>query len=295
MRLRVSSGRDGRIVNLAVRRDQTPLGTHYWTGRGAFMSNRKFRVSPRAVLFSSFIGWLGYGCTTEPAETTADGGGATSGTGAVTGGAPTGTGGAGVTGGAAPTGGMAGAGVTGGAAPTGGTAGAGVTGGAAPTGGAAGAGVTGGAAGANVTGGAAGAATAGAGGGGSGTANADPECKGIRNDMACTVEGKACPNMACGLGDMGRRDCNCATNWSCASCSHVGTPIETKPATADTACSGVTAGDPCSMSPDSPESVCNPNMTPDNMIMEEYCMCASDPTDPSEMPEWNCDDAPSSW
>jgi hypothetical protein len=36
-------------------------------------------------------------------------------------------------------------------------------------------------------------------------------------------------------------------------------------------------------------------MTAGNTIMEEYCMCASLPTDTAAMPEWNCDDAPSSW
>jgi hypothetical protein len=263
------------------------------------MSNRKYGVGSGKVLVSCWAAMLAYGCVAAPAENSpGDGGGNVSGTGAPTGGTATG-GGAGVgMGGSLPTGGTA----TGGAA-TGGAAGAGVTGGA-TTGGAAGAGVTGGVAtgggaGAGVTGGVAGApggsSTGGTAGASSGGANSDAECKGIRSNMACTPEGKACPNMACGLGDMGRRDCNCATNWTCTSCSHVGTPIATKPANADTACAGVTVGAVCEASPDSPDSVCNPNMTAGNTIMEEYCMCASNPTQPADPPEWNCDDGPSSW
>jgi hypothetical protein len=263
------------------------------------MSKRKITDGSRWVLVSGWLGLLVYGCST-PADGTDDGrpgtGGGTSGSagsgfsGAFSGSAGTVSGSAGVgVGGTPATGGAAGVGVTGGTAGvgvTGGTAGVGVTGGTA------GDGMTGGAAGTGTTGGAAGTGTTGGTGGGSATANNDPECTGIRTNMPCTLMGKACPNMACGLGDTGRRDCNCATNWTCTSCSFVGSVIQTKPANAETPCSGVTNGEACAVSPGMAESVCNNSAaTPD----DPYCMCATDPRNPANPPEWNCDSAPSSW
>jgi hypothetical protein len=173
-----------------------------------------------------------------------------------------------------------------------------------------GAGVTGGTAGAGVTGGAGG-APAGAGGtpasgaggsaagtggasGGSTGVNMDAMCKSISNNMPCTAavgDGKMCPMMPCGLGDMGRRDCNCATNWSCTSCNYSASVIATKPANAETACgTDVVNGMMCSMNIDQAASVCRSTSTED-----PYCMCASDPRNSANPAEWNCDSAPSSW
>jgi hypothetical protein len=263
-----------------------------------FMSNRKYRVGPHTVVFSSWISLLAYGCVAAPADDPTGTGGV-SGTGTITGGVSAGgTGGAGVTGGAAPTGGVG----QGGAAPTGGISGAGVTGGAAPTGGVAGAGVTGGTGGAGVTGGAAGAGVTGGAGGapagaggtgpaaGAGGVNTDAECTGIKSNMACPIQGKACPNLVCGLGDTGRRECNCATNWTCTSCNFTGSVIATKPATADTPCAaGVVSEAACAMGND-PASVCASTET-----AGEYCICAINPRNTAEAPQWDCDEPPSSW
>lgn len=125
------------------------------------------------------------------------------------------------------------------------------------------------------------------GGGGTGDVNTDPECTGIRSNMPCTVEAKMCPNLPCGLGDTGRRSCNCATNWTCESCSFASSPIATKPATADTPCVDVVEGEVCATAPGMPESVC--------MMGSEYCMCAINPRNTTASPEWDCDSPPSTW
>lgn len=276
------------------------------------MSIRKLTVGSGAVVFSSLFVLFTYGCVAEPADSGDDN---TSGTGGVMN-----------TGGAGPTGGVAGtpASGAGGTTPLGGTGGTAPTAGsgATPTGGASGA-AAGGASGAS-TGGVAGVGPSGAGGtpmggggaggtpasgaggmpggtgsgGGAGGAlggvNTDAMCKSISNNMACTAavgDGKMCPMMPCGLGDVGRRDCNCQVNWSCTSCSFVGTVIETRPANADTACGAdVVAGMPCAMNPDSAASVCKSTSTTD-----PYCMCASNPRNTAEPPEWNCDSKPGPW
>jgi hypothetical protein len=263
------------------------------------MSKRKFTVGSRWVLVSSWLGLLAYGCST-PADDTGDGGqGAGGGIGGSAGSGVSGT----FSGSAGTVSGSAGVGVggtpsTGGTPPVGGTP---STGGSLPGG--AGSGVGGSDAGSAGTpaGGTAGApggsgpGGAGSSGGGATGVNMDAMCKSISNNMPCTAavgDGKACPMMPCGLGDSGRRDCNCATNWSCTSCSFANSPIMTKPANAETPCSGVVNGMACAMNIDSPLSVCNNSTaTPD----DPYCMCASDPRNPANPAEWNCDSAPSSW
>ena len=266
------------------------------------MSKRKITNVSRWILVSGWLGLLVYGCSA-PADDNDDGrlgtGGSTSGaagsgiSGAFSGSAGTVSGSAGVgVGGTPPTGGSAG---VAGTPPTGGT----------PTGGAAGSGGTvagtGNVAG-TATGGTAGTPAAGSGPGGSAGSgagasgvNMDAMCKSISNNMPCTAavgDGKMCPMMPCGLGDSGRRDCNCQVNWTCTSCNFASSPIMTKPANAETPCSGVTNGMPCAMNIDSPLSVCNNSAaTPD----DPYCMCASDPRNPANPAEWNCDSAPSSW
>jgi len=268
------------------------------------MAKRQY-LGSRTVLVSSWFALLGYGCVADPATTDDGGGDAASGTGGsgVSGASTGGVSGA-VTGGA-PTGGVSGA-VTGGA-PTGGVSGS-ATGGAVPTGGAnpGGAGVgtsgnagtgTSGTAGTPTGGTGAGTGPGGAGpqggsgpAGGSGGANTDAECKSITSKAACPIEGKVCPNLACGLGDTGRRTCNCATTWTCESCNFAGSAIATKPANAETACVGVTEGMMCATSPGLPESVCK-----STVVTTEYCMCATDPRNPTAMPEWDCDKPPSTW
>jgi hypothetical protein len=263
------------------------------------MSKRKFTVGSRWILVSSWLGLLVYGCSSTPADDGQPGtGGGTSGSagsgfsGTFSGSAGTTSGTAGVgVGGTPPTAGTGGTPPTAGT-PSGGTAGTGAGGSVAGTGAEAGT-STGGTAGTPAAGTGPG-GSAGAGGGASGV-NMDAMCKSISNNAACTAavgDGKACPMMPCGLGDSGRRDCNCQVNWTCTSCSYANSPIMTKPANAETPCSGVVNGMPCAMNIDSPLSVCNNSAaTPD----DPYCMCASDPRNPANPAEWNCDTAPSSW
>jgi hypothetical protein len=137
--------------------------------------------------------------------------------------------------------------------------------------------------------------TGGAGGGGGVTGvNTDAMCKSISSNMPCTAavgDGKMCPMMPCDLGDQGRRDCSCATNWTCTSCNFTGTAIATRPANADTACgTDVVNGMPCATNVDQAASVCKSSSTED-----PYCMCASDPRNPANAPEWNCDSKPGPW
>jgi hypothetical protein len=57
--------------------------------------------------------------------------------------------------------------------------------------------------GGTATGGTATGGTATGGTAGSGMeANSDPECKGIKSNAACTLAGKACPNLVCGIADL---------------------------------------------------------------------------------------------
>jgi hypothetical protein len=123
--------------------------------------------------------------------------------------------------------------------------------------------------------------------GGTGGINTDPECMGIAVNGSCTIQGKSCPNMMCGLGNSGRRACNCATTWTCTACDFANSWIRDRPANIP-ACSGVTAGEICATAVDSPSSVCQETAT-------RYCVCATDPRSPTSPPEWDCDTAPSSW
>jgi hypothetical protein len=46
-------------------------------------------------------------------------------------------------------------------------------------------------------------------------------CLGIKNGMSCAAEGQLCPCRACGLADLGRRNCNCVGGiWTCTPCEH---------------------------------------------------------------------------
>ena len=143
---------------------------------------------------------------------------------------------------------------TGGTAPTGGTATGGTaTGGTAPTGG-----------------------TAGSAGG----PNADPECKGIKSNMACPIPDKMCPNLVCGLADSGTRECNCATNWTCSACNYDNSPFKDKPADIPL-CSDAADEVACTTE----NSVCGP-------VGSEYCACYRHPV---EGLIWDCDSPPSTW
>jgi hypothetical protein len=162
---------------------------------------------------------------------------------------------------------------TGGATPTGGASGTGAGGTASGTGGAAGSGAT-------TSGGST--STGGAGGGGAGDMpNPDPECKGISRDMPCTLEGKMCPNLACGIADSGRRECNCATNWTCTSCDYTNSPFRDMPADIPMCPAGV--GDEVTCT--NVNTVCGP-------MGAEYCACYQDATDGLI---WDCDDPPTTW
>jgi hypothetical protein len=165
------------------------------------------------------------------------------------------------------TGGSSGSGgsATGGSAPTGGTSTGGSSTGGTSTGG-------------TSTGGSA--PTGGTGGTGD-LPNPDQECRGIKSNQACMIEGKSCPNMACGLADSGRRDCNCATNWTCSACNYDNSPFKDRPA--DVPACPPEAGDevPCTEM----NAVCQPAGT-------EVCACYQDAMDGLI---WDCDSPPSSW
>ena len=158
------------------------------------------------------------------------------------------------------------------------------TGGSSGSGGAAtGGSATGGTAtGGTATGGTATGGTAPTGGtGGTGDApNPDPECKGISGGAACPIDMKMCPGMACGIADSGRRDCNCATNWTCTSCDYTNSPFKDKPADIP-ACTDAADEVPCTTQ----NQVCGP-------VGTEYCACYLDATDGLI---WDCDKPPTSW
>jgi hypothetical protein len=120
-----------------------------------------------------------------------------------------------------------------------------------------------------------------AGSGGTGTPNADPECRGIKSNMACIIEGKQCPNLACGLADSGRRECNCATTWACSACDFTNSPFRDAPC--DLPACPAEAADvvPCTQL----NAVCT-------AVGSEVCACYQDPLDGLI---WDCDRPPSSW
>jgi len=159
----------------------------------------------------------------------------------------------------------------------------GTGGGTSGSGGAGGSATGGSATGGSATGGSATGGTAPTGGtGGTGNApNPDPECKGISTGKACAIEAKMCPGMACGIADSGRRDCACATNWSCDPCDYTDSPFRDRPADI-VACPGDAADEaPCTTL----NQVCGP-------VGTEYCACYQDATDGLV---WDCDKPPTSW
>jgi hypothetical protein len=163
---------------------------------------------------------------------------------------------------------------------TGGSSGSGgsATGGSAPTGGTASGGT---ATGGTSSGGTSTGGSATGGTGGTDGPNIDPECKGIKSNGACTLEGKACPNLVCGLADSGRRECNCATTWSCTTCNYDNSPFKDRPADIPACPTGVGDEVPCTEL----NAVCGPSGS-------EYCACYQDATDGLI---WDCDSPPSSW
>jgi hypothetical protein len=111
--------------------------------------------------------------------------------------------------------------------------------------------------------------------------NPDPECKGIKTGEACTVADKQCPSMPCGLADSGRRDCNCATSWSCTACDYTNSPFKDRPADIQACPSNASDEVACTTA----NSVCGP-------VGNEYCACFQDATDGLI---WDCDKPPTSW
>jgi hypothetical protein len=123
--------------------------------------------------------------------------------------------------------------------------------------------------------------TAGTGTAGTGTVVTGAECKGIKSNMACPVEGTDCPGLACGLADSGVRACKCATNWTCSACDFSASKFKDKPATTTT-CTTEADKLPC---------------TTDGAVCEgapggEVCACAAD--DEGAL-IWDCDKAPTTW
>ncbi len=122
-------------------------------------------------------------------------------------------------------------------------------------------------------------------GGTSGTANTDPNCKGIKTNMACPNEGLHCDNLVCGLGDSGTRVCDCATNWSCTACDFSASPFDwakSKPADI-TPCTGAEQDTvPCATLGATCEGAAN----------GEACVCF---LDDESAQIWDCDKPPSTW
>lgn len=212
----------------------------------------------------------------------------TAGTG--TAGTAPGTGGSGAGGSAGSvttTGGSAGSGVAGTGTAGTGTAGTGTAGTGSAGTGTAGAGGSSAGAGAGGTdaGGTAGTSSAGTSGTGTGAGgyNTDPGCMGIKSDMPCSMQDLSCPNLRCGLADLGRRACVCSTNWSCQSCTFpddapqevVGMPASELPACD----ASVVKGDPCTTEGDR----CQPADEPGDV-----CACWTI----GGSLEWDCDSKP---
>ena len=119
-----------------------------------------------------------------------------------------------------------------------------------------------------------------AGTGGLAPPNSDPECEGIRNNTACALEGKRCVNLVCGLDDGGRRECACATTWTCSACSNTGGFPE-RPSNIQLCPNEVADGVRCSTE----NTVCGP-------VDREYCACYRNPA--GEL-IWDCACPPSTW
>jgi hypothetical protein len=116
---------------------------------------------------------------------------------------------------------------------------------------------------------------------GTGTVVTGAECKGIKSNMACPVEGTDCPGLACGLADSGVRACKCATNWTCSACDFSASQFKDKP-TDITTCTTEADKLPCTES----GKVC------EGAPGGEVCACAAD--DEGAL-IWDCDKAPSTW
>jgi hypothetical protein len=112
--------------------------------------------------------------------------------------------------------------------------------------------------------------------------NTDPQCKGIRTNQPCALDGTMCPNLACGLADSGRRQCNCATNWACTSCDNSNSWTSSPPCDI-LACPAEVADEvPCAEE----QTICGP------LTNGEYCACWNSPSDGLS---WDCDAAPPTW
>jgi hypothetical protein len=117
---------------------------------------------------------------------------------------------------------------------------------------------------------------------GTGTGGANPACKGIKSNMACTPEGTECLNLACGLADSGVRSCKCATNWTCAMCDFTNSPFATKPADITT----------CTNQADKLDCTGMMGKVCEGAAGGEVCACA--PDDEGSL-IWDCDKPPSTW
>jgi hypothetical protein len=114
--------------------------------------------------------------------------------------------------------------------------------------------------------------------------NTDPNCKGISNMGACTMDGLHCENLVCGLGDSGARECDCSGVWTCTACSWENTQFEwarAKPADITT-CTGTEQDTvPC------PTLDATCEGAPNN----EACVCILD----DDEQVWDCDRPPGTW
>jgi hypothetical protein len=109
--------------------------------------------------------------------------------------------------------------------------------------------------------------------------NTDPECAEIRSNMPCALEGKECPSVACGPDLAFRRDCVCATNWTCTACD---SPFPTRPGPEILPCpNDAVHGGACVTA----QSVCGP------LDCGVYCACYLG--DAGLI--WDCAAPPSSW
>lgn len=113
-------------------------------------------------------------------------------------------------------------------------------------------------------------------------------CSGISRDADCAMEGQACPELPCGVSDVGRRECNCTNGvWDCTSCAYPDPSVCSilEPPTADNpleTCSGVSEGAACAANQG------------DRCMTDGGDVCICWPDDESVV-IWDCDSPPSVW
>jgi hypothetical protein len=114
----------------------------------------------------------------------------------------------------------------------------------------------------------------------------DPECRGIKSNAACALDGKEC-NLRCGFLDSGTRTCRCdaGVTWACSACDFSTSGMQPFP-------------DVTTCGPDVIEGASCPELWVVCGAGTEACACVR----PNDLPEcgqsWDCGKpppAPGSW